>query len=147
MAESCRVILQTFLCAFHGVSPRDRWLRVLPGWQMNVNVNFTDFKLTARPQVHKGGIWSHLVALSTLNGGSPTCETYTSGRSSWSRISKLTRCPLTSLPNPSLTLASPSSAGCYSACSTGTTLPAKRVRCPHAYPRTARISSRRLAVA
>ena len=27
------------VCAFHGVSPRDRWLCVLPGWQMNVNVN------------------------------------------------------------------------------------------------------------
>ena len=23
----------------HGVSPRDRWMCVLPGWQMNVNVN------------------------------------------------------------------------------------------------------------
>ena len=29
----------SLVCAFHGVSPRDRWLRVLPGWQMNVNVN------------------------------------------------------------------------------------------------------------
>ena len=27
------------VCAFHGVSPRDRWLCVLPGRQMNVNVN------------------------------------------------------------------------------------------------------------
>ena len=27
------------VCALHGVSPRDRWLCVLPGWQMNVNVN------------------------------------------------------------------------------------------------------------
>ena len=27
------------VCAFHGVSPRDRWLCVLPGWRMNVNVN------------------------------------------------------------------------------------------------------------
>ena len=24
------------ICAFHGVSPRDRWLCVLPRWQMNV---------------------------------------------------------------------------------------------------------------
>ena len=31
--------LTKLVCAFHGVSPRDRWLRVLPGWQMNVNVN------------------------------------------------------------------------------------------------------------
>ena len=23
----------------HGVSPRDRWMCVLPGWQMHVNVN------------------------------------------------------------------------------------------------------------
>ena len=30
------------VCALHGVSPRDRWLRVLPGWQMNVNVNVTN---------------------------------------------------------------------------------------------------------
>ena len=22
------------VCAFHGVSPRDRWLRVLPWWQL-----------------------------------------------------------------------------------------------------------------
>ena len=27
------------VCALHGVSPRDRWLCVLPGGQMNVNVN------------------------------------------------------------------------------------------------------------
>ena len=27
------------VCALHGVSPRDRWLCVLPGWQFNVNVN------------------------------------------------------------------------------------------------------------
>ena len=27
------------LCALHDVSPRDRWLCVLPGWQVNVNVN------------------------------------------------------------------------------------------------------------
>ena len=26
-------------CALHGVSPRDRWLCVLPRWRMNVNVN------------------------------------------------------------------------------------------------------------
>ena len=25
-------------CALHGVSPRDRWLCVLPGWQINVSV-------------------------------------------------------------------------------------------------------------
>ena len=31
--------LGVFVCALHGVSPRDRWLCVLPGWQMNVNVN------------------------------------------------------------------------------------------------------------
>ena len=62
MAESCRVILQTFLCAFHGVSPRDRWLRVLPGWQMNVNVNFTDFKLTARPQVVRANLYQAIAS-------------------------------------------------------------------------------------
>ena len=28
-----------YICASHGVSPRDRWLRVLPRGQMNVNVN------------------------------------------------------------------------------------------------------------
>ena len=27
------------LCASHVVSPRDLWLRVLPRWQLNVNVN------------------------------------------------------------------------------------------------------------
>ena len=27
------------VCALHDVSPRDRWLCVLPGGQMNVNVN------------------------------------------------------------------------------------------------------------
>ena len=27
------------MSALHGVSPRDRWLCVLPGCQMNVNVN------------------------------------------------------------------------------------------------------------
>ena len=28
------------VCALHDVSlPRDRWLCVLPGWQLNVNVN------------------------------------------------------------------------------------------------------------
>ena len=28
-----------FVCALHGVSPRDRWSCVLPRWQINVNVN------------------------------------------------------------------------------------------------------------
>ena len=27
------------VCALHDVFPRDLWLCVLPGWQMNVNVN------------------------------------------------------------------------------------------------------------
>ena len=27
------------VCALHDVSPRDRWLCLLPGGQMNVNVN------------------------------------------------------------------------------------------------------------
>ena len=27
------------VCALHDVSPRDLWLCVSPGWQMNVNVN------------------------------------------------------------------------------------------------------------
>ena len=27
------------VCALHDVPPRDRWMCVLPGWQMNVNVN------------------------------------------------------------------------------------------------------------
>ena len=31
--------LGVFVCALHGVSPRDRWLCVLPRWPMNVNVN------------------------------------------------------------------------------------------------------------
>ena len=31
--------LGVFVCALHGVSPRDRWLCVLPRWLMNVNVN------------------------------------------------------------------------------------------------------------
>ena len=48
---------------------------------------------------------------------------------------------------PLPTSRSQSSVRCYSVCSTGTTFPAKRVRCPHAYPRTARISSRRLGIA
>ena len=33
--------LGVFVCALHGVSPRDRWLCVLPRWLMNVNVNGT----------------------------------------------------------------------------------------------------------
>ena len=37
LTEPGRVL--TAVCAFHGVSPRDRWLCVLPGWQLNVNVN------------------------------------------------------------------------------------------------------------
>ena len=38
---SRRVVLSfARVCALHGVSPRDRWLCVLPGWQTNVNVNF-----------------------------------------------------------------------------------------------------------
>jgi hypothetical protein len=28
-----------YVCALHGVSPRDRWSCVLPRWQFNVNVN------------------------------------------------------------------------------------------------------------
>ena len=31
------MLVQATICAFHGVSPRDRWLCVLPGRQMNVN--------------------------------------------------------------------------------------------------------------
>ena len=31
--------LGVFVCALHGVSPRDRWLCVLPRWPINVNVN------------------------------------------------------------------------------------------------------------
>ena len=35
----CLFVCFCAVCALHGVSPRDRWLCVLPGWQMNVNVN------------------------------------------------------------------------------------------------------------
>ena len=31
--------LRGFVCALHVVSPRGRWLCVLPRWRMNVNVN------------------------------------------------------------------------------------------------------------
>ena len=32
--------MRKIVCALHDVSlPRDRWLCVLPGWQLNVNVN------------------------------------------------------------------------------------------------------------
>ena len=37
--ETIYIVSFALVCAFHGVSPRDRWLCVLPGWQMNVNVN------------------------------------------------------------------------------------------------------------
>ena len=35
----CLCVCFCAVCALHDVSPRDRWLCVLPGWQLNVNVN------------------------------------------------------------------------------------------------------------
>ena len=35
----CLCVCFCAVCALRDVSPRDRWLCVLPGWQMNVNVN------------------------------------------------------------------------------------------------------------
>ena len=35
----CFCVCFCAVCALRDVSPRDRWLCVLPGWQMNVNVN------------------------------------------------------------------------------------------------------------
>ena len=34
------------VCALHDVSPRDRWMCVLPGWQMNVNVHVNVWRAT-----------------------------------------------------------------------------------------------------
>ena len=39
-------------CALHGVSPRDRWLCVLPRWRINVNVS-VNFVTNARSLAHR----------------------------------------------------------------------------------------------
>ena len=49
-----RFVIWDQVCAFHGVSPRDRWLCVLPGWQMNVNVNVIWRHFT--PVIHVTGL-------------------------------------------------------------------------------------------
>jgi hypothetical protein len=38
-------------CALHGLSPRDRWLCVLPGWRINVNVNHAPSQACARARL------------------------------------------------------------------------------------------------
>ena len=49
----CLFVCFCAVCALHGVSPRDRWLCVLPGWQMNVNVKVTGLH-TPRNAKHQG---------------------------------------------------------------------------------------------
>ena len=47
--------LGVFVCALHGVSPRDRWLCVLPRWRINVNVNVNYTE--ARPSQVKSSLY------------------------------------------------------------------------------------------